>query len=309
MNTSDSRLRLVHFSTVESNAIAPGLLVGEAVVDLREAGVASSLDDLFARWPEASEQLATLQGQTSLPGIPLSSATLRAPLPLSSTVYCAGANFRDHVEEMARLRGAAPEPPDSAPWHFIKPRRAALVGPGPVSRPKGCQQLDWEAELVAVIGRECRGTSPENALSFVAFYTIANDLSARDLFKRSSRPATNPFHLDWIGHKGFDGSCPIGPWLTSAEGIDPQQLQIRLWVDGALKQDSSTANMIFSTAEQIAHLSQRTTLFPGDVVLTGTPAGVGSGRNEFLAPGQRVSIEIDGLGRLNNTITEHRSMP
>lgn len=309
MHTSETRLRLVNFSDAESNAIRPGLLVGEAVVDLREAGVTTSLDDLFARWPEASGPLAHLHGQKSLQGIPLSSATLHAPVPLSSTVYCAGANYRDHVEEMARLRGAAPEPPDSASWHFIKPRRAALVGPGPVARPKGCLQLDWEAELVAVIGRECRGASPEDALSFVAFYTIANDLSARDLFKRSSRPATNPFHLDWIGHKGFDGSCPIGPWLTSAEGLDPQRLQIRLWVDGALKQDSSTANMIFSTAEQIAHLSQRTTLFPGDVVLTGTPAGVGSGRNEFLAPGSRVSIEIDGLGRLDNTITEHRSTP
>ena len=243
-------------------------------------------------------------------GRPLAEVTLHAPLLYPGTIYCAGANYTDHVAEMARAQNLPP-PPDPRslglkPWFFLKPARSTVVGPGArVMRPRGCQKLDWEAELVAVIGTPARDVPAEDALRYVAGYTVANDLSARDLFRRTQLPPTSPFHYDWAAHKGFDGSCPLGPWITPARDVpDPQKLDIRLWVNGAIKQDSNTSQMIYSVAEQISHLSSLATLHPGDIVLTGTPAGVGSPRNEFLQPGDHVEVEIDGLGRLDTWIRE-----
>jgi 2-keto-4-pentenoate hydratase/2-oxohepta-3-ene-1,7-dioic acid hydratase in catechol pathway len=242
----------------------------------------------------------------------VSEVTLHAPLLYPGAIYCAGANYADHVAEMARAQNLPP-PQDPRtlglkPWFFMKPPRACVVGPrSRVARPRGSQKLDWEAELVAVIGKPARNVPVEKALDYVAGYTIADDLSARDLSRRNALPPGNPFHFDWTAHKGFEGSCPLGPWITpAAEVPDPQRLAIRLWVNGVLKQDSNTSQMIFSTAEQVAHLSSLTTLHPGDLVLTGTPAGVGAGRNEFLQPGDRVEIEIEGLGRLEHWIDDER---
>jgi 2-keto-4-pentenoate hydratase/2-oxohepta-3-ene-1,7-dioic acid hydratase in catechol pathway len=296
--------RLVRFA-LPGLAPRAGLLLGERIFDLQTAGLPASLDDVFADWGAMLPRLQELaRSESAQPAAMLRQASLHAPVPVTGTLYCAGANYRDHVAEMARIRGTTPNEDDREPWHFIKPTRACVTGPGPVARPEGCRQLDWEAELAVVIGRTARRVSVEEALSFVACYTVANDLSARDLSRRKARPADNPFHFDWLAHKGFDGSCPIGPWLTPAEGIDPQKLWIRLAVNGVSKQDSSTSEMIFSVAQQIAQLSRRTTLLPGDIILTGTPAGVGSGRNEFLAPGDCVTVEIERLGELVNDIVE-----
>jgi 2-keto-4-pentenoate hydratase/2-oxohepta-3-ene-1,7-dioic acid hydratase in catechol pathway len=243
--------------------------------------------------------------------VPVAEATLHAPLLYPGTIYCAGANYADHVAEMARAQNLPlPQDPRALglkPWFFIKPR-TCVVGPrSRIARPRGSQKLDWEAELAAVIGRPARNVPAEKALDYVAGYTIADDLSARDLSRRNALPPGNPFHFDWTAHKGFEGSCPLGPWITlAAEVPHPQRLAIRLWVNGALKQDSNTSRMIFSTAEQVSHLSSITTLHPGDLILTGTPAGVGAGRNEFLQPGDRVEIEIEGLGRLEHWIDDER---
>ena len=230
------------------------------------------------------------------------------PPPLEpGTIYCAGANYADHVAEMARARGE-PAPPDPRslglkPWFFLKPRNCVVGDGARVPRPPGCEKLDWEAELVAVIGAPARMVSKEEALHYVAGYTIANDLSARDLSRRAPLPPGSPFHFDWTAHKGFEGSCPLGPHITPAADVgDPQRLAIRLWVNGRLKQDSNTSEMIYSVAEQLAHLSTLLTLQPGDIVLTGTPAGVGAARNEFLEPGDQVAIEIERLGRLQTYI-------
>ncbi len=296
--------RVIHYS-LQGSVPTPGLLIGDNIIDLQAAGLATSIDDLLAHWSERLPRLTALATSAHAPTVPLAQAILYAPVPTSGTVYCAGANYHDHIAEMAKIRGL-PVPPqdDREPWHFIKPTRACVTGPGPVQRPEGCNKLDWEAELAVVIGRKTHRISVAEALSCVAGYTVANDLSARDLSRRAARSPDNPFYFDWLAHKGFDGSCPIGPWLTPAGSIDPQNLRIQLSVNGVNKQDSNTSGMIFSVAEQIAHLSRRTTLLPGDIILTGTPAGVGSGRNEYLAPGDRVSVEVEGLGELVNTIVD-----
>lgn len=304
MTSKTTPLRVIHYS-LQGSAPMPGLLIGDNILDLQAAGLATSMDDLLAHWSERLPRLTSLATSCHAAMVPQAQATLHAPVPTSGTVYCAGANYHDHIAEMAKLRGTAVPPQnDHEPWHFVKPTRACVTGPGPVERPEGCNKLDWEAELAVVIGRKAHRISVVEALSFVAGYTVANDLSARDLSRRSARAPDNPFYFDWLAHKGFDGSCPIGPWLTPAASIDPQNLRIQLAVNGVSKQDSNTSEMIFSVAEQIAHLSRRTTLLPGDIILTGTPAGVGSGRNEFLAPGDQVSVVIEGLGELVNTIVD-----
>jgi 2-keto-4-pentenoate hydratase/2-oxohepta-3-ene-1,7-dioic acid hydratase in catechol pathway len=287
--------RLASFSLGDAPPRA-GVLAGEEIYAAAGTNVLSIIES-GAEWETMGEP------------VPLSKVRLHAPLLYPGTIYCAGANYADHVAEMARAQNMPP-PPDPRtlglkPWFFIKPARSCVVGPGAiVARPRGCQKLDWEAELVAVIGKPARDVPVGRALEYVAGYMIANDLSARDLARRTQLPPGSPFHFDWSAHKGFEGSCPLGPWITPAAAVrDPQRLAIRLWVNGALKQDSNTSEMIYSVAEQISHLSALATLHPGDIILTGTPAGVGTPRNEFLQPGDQVAIEIEGLGRLENRIS------
>lgn len=238
---------------------------------------------------------------------PLPKPKLLVPVLYPSALYCAGANYSDHMAEMAAVQGIQPEPePHSlglSPWHFIKATRSMVPSGVKVKMPGYSQMVDWEAELTAVIGRPASNVPLAKALDYVAGYTVANDLSARDFTKRAKVSDTSPFKYDWVSQKSFDGACPVGPWIVPARDIrDPQNLGIKLWVNDVLKQDSHTSKMIFTLAEQIAHLSTRMTLHPGDLVLTGTPAGVGMGRREFLKPGDVVKVWVEGIGTLTNTM-------
>ena len=240
-------------------------------------------------------------------GRPIKGAKLLAPVLWPSAIYCAGANYADHAAEMSARTGRAPEPDPHTlrlqSWHFIKASRS-LANPGqPIKATDYSKKLDWEVELAAVIGRPAKNVPVDKALSYVAGYTVANDLSARDRGRRPHISDTSPFKADWVAHKSFDGSCPLGPWIVPTSDIpDPQNLGIKLWVNDVIKQNSHTSKMIFTLAEQISHLSSRLTLHPGDVILTGTPAGVGAGRGEFLKAGDVVKIWIEGIGSISNKI-------
>lgn len=285
-----------------------GIALGDAVYDLAAATgradyatVKGVLEDWTAAAPILAGFAASPRGDTRR----LETLELLAPILYPSAIYCAGANYRDHVEKMCRARGLPMEPDPHElgldPWHFLKVPRAA-VGTG-AAVALDAENLDWEAELAVVIGRTARNVQLAEALDYVAAYANANDLSARDRSTRGKVDALSPFKYDWIAHKNFDGACPLGPWLVPASEIaDPQNLAIKLWVNDTLRQDSSTANMIFTIAEQIAHLSKRITLHPGDVILTGTPAGTGAEIHEFLKRGDVVRIEIEGLGPLTTRI-------
>jgi 2-keto-4-pentenoate hydratase/2-oxohepta-3-ene-1,7-dioic acid hydratase in catechol pathway len=283
-----------------------GVVFGDEVFDAAEltghpgdATVLGLLDD----WAMAAERLGKA---IPAPGTGLAAVRLLAPVRWPSAIYCAGANYADHAAEMARLHGRPPEPDPHTlglkPWHFIKAGRSTLAAPDDTVRISGLSKtMDWEIELAAVIGRRAKDIAPEQALDHVAGYTIANDLSARDMGRRLNVADTSPFKLDWVAHKNFDGSCPLGPWIVPAVDIpDPQKLGLKLWVNDVIKQDSNTARMIFTIAEQIAHLSSRITLNPGDVILTGTPSGVGAARQEFLKPGDVVRLWIEHIGTLTN---------
>jgi 2-keto-4-pentenoate hydratase/2-oxohepta-3-ene-1,7-dioic acid hydratase in catechol pathway len=293
-----------------------GLLVGGQVYDAaRVTGRAawSSVLGALQEWPKARREFAAFakraaSGRSKARGTPLSRVKLLAPVLYPGNIYCAGANYTDHMAEMARAQGKEPGPTmkdlGEKPWHFVKTSRSSVVGPGAkVALPAYSQKVDWEVELAAVIGRSAKDVPADKALACVAGYTIANDLSARDAMKRDKNPPSSPFHYDWVSQKCFEGSCPLGPWIVPAAEIgDPHRLGIRLWVNGELMQDSNTSKLIFDTAEQIAMLSSRVTLHPGDLVLTGTPAGVGMGRSRFLKAGDTVKLWIENIGELAHTV-------
>ncbi len=208
-------------------------------------------------------------------------------------VYCIGLNYRDHATE-------AGLPLPESPVVFMKPT-TAVIGPGePIRIPACCRlgpEVDYEAELAVVIGRPCRNVSEAEALECVLGYTAANDVSARRWQKHNGG--------QWVRGKSFDTFCPLGPVLVTRDEIpDPQELKVRTVLNGRTVQDGTTRDMVFSVARIISFLSQDTTLLPGTVILTGTPAGVGFVRNPplFLQPGDTVTVEIEGIGPLTNPV-------
>ena len=268
----------------------------------------ASVLDVLADWDTAHKLLDAASKAPKGNGKPVKQTKLLAPVRWPGTIYCAGANYQDHAEEMWKAAGQPPQPDPHElglkPWFFIKAARSVTDPDAKVSISKYSKKMDWEAELAVVIGRKARDLTLENALSCVAGYTVGNDLSARDLGFRPQLPESSPFRADWIRHKSFDGSCPLGPWITPAAYVsNPSKLAIKLWVNDTLKQNSNSGNMIFTIAEQISHLSTGITLYPGDVIMTGTPAGVGAGRGEFLKAGDVVKVEIAEIGSLTNTMT------
>jgi 2-keto-4-pentenoate hydratase/2-oxohepta-3-ene-1,7-dioic acid hydratase in catechol pathway len=211
------------------------------------------------------------------------------PIDRPGKIICVGLNYRDHAEEQGT---ALPE----APLLFAKWQNT-LVGPGdPIVIPPVVTKCDYEAELGVVIGAQVRDVSAENALEAVAGYVCVNDVSARDLQFADGQ---------WTRGKSPDTFCPVGPALVSRDDIpDPQTLPIRAILNGETVQESTTANMIFGVADVIAYITRTITLEPGDLIATGTPAGVGAFRDPplFMKPGDEITIEIDGIGSLTNPV-------
>jgi 2-keto-4-pentenoate hydratase/2-oxohepta-3-ene-1,7-dioic acid hydratase in catechol pathway len=216
---------------------------------------------------------------------------LRPPLLRPGKILCAGVNYLSHMTE----NPAATKPEE--PFIFAK-LPSGVIGPGdPIVKPAQTEQLDYEVELAVVIGRTMRDAPAERALEHVAGYTILNDVSARDVQFRNNQITLG---------KNFDTFAPMGPCLLTADEVpDPSRLRLRAWVNGEPRQDETAAGMIFGIPELLARLSAAMTLEPGDVVSTGTPAGVGVFRQPpiFLQPGDIVTLEIDGIGRLENPVT------
>jgi 2-keto-4-pentenoate hydratase/2-oxohepta-3-ene-1,7-dioic acid hydratase in catechol pathway len=225
--------------------------------------------------------------------IPAADVSLMAPIPRPGKVLAIGLNYRDHARESGQ----------EIPKHPVVFAKVStcIVGPGsPVQRPVVSAAVDWEAELCFVIGKRGRHIAAADAMKHVAGYMCGNDVSVRDW----------QFHSPtWMMGKGFDTHGPTGPWLVTADDVEPGNLGIRCFVNGELMQSSNTGQLIFDIPAIIAYLSTAFTLEPGDVVFTGTPAGVGVSRKPpvFLKAGDVVRVEIDGLGALENPIVEERA--
>lgn len=278
--------------------------VGERLVPFGDlfAGeaVPAAMTDLIARWPEWRDRVLALgDGSTGdLPALEDGTFEWLAPV-MPEKLICIGTNYADHVAEMSAATGVGTAS-GPFPYGFMKPPATTLVGSGhPVALPSYAEKVDWEAELAVIIGDPARAGSSD-PLRGVFGYSIFNDLSVRDYV-----PFPHVLGLDAIVSKGFDGAAPMGPWITPAELVgDPQQLGIKLRVGGEVRQNSSTEQMIFSVREIVGHYARVLTLEPGDVIATGTPAGVGAGRNppEFLKGGDEIEVEIGNLGRLQTPI-------
>ncbi|MEU0922847.1 MULTISPECIES: fumarylacetoacetate hydrolase family protein [Streptomyces] len=288
--------------TMDVNGVpTPGVLTGgrvHAVEDLLP-GHRGPVVELLQDWDRTHEAIRSVL-PVSTGGVPLAEVRLLAPILHPGAIFCAGANYWDHVEEMEGSADRTRRPRD--PWFFVKTSAHSVVeDQATVRRPRGSEALDYEAELAVVIGRTARDVPAREALGVIAGYTIVNDLSARDLMKRPDRPPAMAY--DWVGQKCFDGAAPLGPWITPAAYVpDCHDLAIRLSVNGTVKQSSTTANLIHDVYEQIAWLSHQLTLRPGDVIATGTPAGVGLPRQDYLRSGDVVRAEISGLGSLTTHI-------
>jgi acylpyruvate hydrolase len=210
---------------------------------------------------------------------PLSEVALLSPVPDPGTVYAIGLNYAKHIEETG---GQRPE----FPIVFVKVRGSVAPPGGPIVCPEVVRRLDYEGELTMVMGREGQ----------IAGFCIADDVTARDLQGREPQ---------WTRAKGADTFCPLGPWVTTADEVpEPENLSLRTWVNGELRQDSNTSDLIFGCEELVRFISQTCTLLPGDLILTGTPSGVGMGMDppQFLKSGDVVRIEIQGLGRIEHAV-------
>lgn len=250
------------------------------------------LDD----WSGWSSRLAQDSARGS--EVDLADATLLPPVPAPRNMYMAGANYRDHMREMD---GGEESPAPEGPFFFLRPT-TTLVAHGEAIVLPDSSQVDWEAELAVVIGRRAHRVSPARALDCVAGYTVANDVTARDRLRRGEG-SPPPMRFDWLRAKGWYGTCPLGPHLVPADQVpDPDDLAISLTLNGTTEQQARTSQMICSVGELIASISAVVPLVPGDVVCTGTPAGVGMGKGRFLAAGDVVAAEVEGVGRLENTV-------
>lgn len=312
----------------------PGVVMDEKVTALSAlaahgAGVCGvgSVLDLLQSWQDnftALQKFLSRCGRGGLADVvpegavvPLAALTLHAPVNLPRQVFCAGANYRKHVIELrtdwkeAGGTDLSPEERRAKATAFMDERAAsgtpfvfsklpsAIVGANdPILLPPGVDRPDWELELGVIIGRTARNVSRDEALSLVAGYTIANDITARDYVMRKD---TGNLGADWLVGKGLPSFLPLGPTLLPAAFVnDPQDLQITLKLNGDVMQDESTADMLYTVARLLEYLSKHVTLWPGDLLLTGSPAGNGTHYNRFLRPGDVMESSITGMGVQRN---------
>lgn len=259
--------------------------------------VGTTMLDLIANFASVRDNL-----KPSGDGIALSEVTLCAPIPRPPrNILCVGKNYSEHAREFAQSgydggakSGAAAVPDD--PIIFTKAPGTVIATNETIPRHAGVtEHMDYEAELAVIIGTGGFGIKRADAYRHVWGYTITNDVTARDLQAK---------HKQWFLGKSLDGFCPMGPWIVTADEVDPGNLPIRCWVNGELRQDASTSDLIFDIPTLIEALSAGSTLEPGDIISTGTPAGVGIGFDppRFLDTGDVIRIEIGGIGEIENTV-------
>lgn len=229
--------------------------------------------------------------------ISLSQIIILSPIPYPKrNVICLGKNYLDHIEEVKGLKNVTNDVPEK-PIYFSKIASPAIGHEDFIdSHPNLVKQLDYEVELAIVIGKKCKNVSPQNAEDCIFGYTIANDVSARDI---------QTAHLQWHKGKSFDTFCPIGPYIAYKSNFTfPPELKIQSYVNNELRQNGNTKDFIFDIATVISDITSGITLYPGDIILTGTPAGVGAGFSppKYLNSGDRVDCVIEGIGRLTNTV-------
>jgi 2-keto-4-pentenoate hydratase/2-oxohepta-3-ene-1,7-dioic acid hydratase in catechol pathway len=274
-------MKLVTFE--HAGATHVGALDGEAVRDLTAAGGPATMLEAIAAWRGGEPAPGT-------PTLPLAAVRLLAPIPRPGKVLCSGINYRSHFEE--NPQAVMPQEP-----FFFAKLPTSITGPGaPVAHPARTRQMDYEVEFAVVIGHRLHRAAPEQAMHAVFGYTLLNDISARDVQFRDNQITLG---------KNFDGFAPTGPCIVTADELPhPDRVRLRAILNGRVMQDATTAEWIFPLPVLLSSLSHVMALEPGDIVTTGTPAGVGLFRKPpvFMRPGDVIAIEAEGIGRLENRI-------
>lgn len=299
-------MKIVSFTSVNGRAREIGILDGAGNVIALSAFAADlpfdagNMLSLIEAGDDALAAIAKTALSGSVRGIPLADVTLCAPVPNPrKNIVCVGWNYLDHFNEGAASRTTKVDLPDH-PTFFTK-APTTLNGPfaGVPAHTNVTEKLDWEVELALVIGRRGSNITEADALSHVFGYMVANDVSAREIQRRHGQ--------QWFKGKSLDGHLPMGPWLTTADEVaDPQNMDLMSKVNGVVKQQSNTHHMYFKIPTIISELSQGMTIEPGDIILTGTPSGVGHARTppEFMKVGDVLETEISGLGAMRNVIVD-----
>ncbi len=271
----------------ESGRTRIGKVIDDRIIDLSPVlGEDACVRRLLADLEALRSSLDALDG----PSFALDTVHLEVPVPDPQKFLAIGMNYRKHADE---ARAAGIQIPTSQMW-FNKQVSCLNAPFDPVEKPDASDKMDYEIELGLVIGKRCRHVSRENARSVIAGYMIVNDVSARDWL-----PKSPTFTLG----KSFDTHGPCGPWITTDDEItDPLDLRMQLWVNGELRQDDRTNDMIYDIYDQIAYLSTVMTLEPGDILASGTPSGIGAPTGRFLVPGDLMRLEIEHLGYLEATV-------
>ncbi len=269
-----------------------GIVVGNGIValDTHIGAVFNEMPTLIEQWASVLPEIAHLEHHE--PDIPLEHVRLHAPVPRPGKIMAIGLNYADHAAESGQ------EPPADQTW-FTKPATAINAPYGDIELPSVSDQLDYEAEMVIVMGSGGRHISRARAAGSIFGFCVGNDVSVRDWQRRTSQVT--------IG-KSFDTHAPIGPWIVTADEVNAAQLDISAYVNGVLRQHSNTRHLIFDVAAMIETLSTPMTLEPGDLIFTGTPAGVGARMNPpgYLTEGDVVRVHIDGLGAIENRVIREK---
>jgi 2-keto-4-pentenoate hydratase/2-oxohepta-3-ene-1,7-dioic acid hydratase in catechol pathway len=274
-----------------------GLVVEDEIVDLTDPliGLPGEMTALLVLGEDAADALRRAPA-TAARRIPVAGAPLTAPVTRPPSFLGIARNYDDHVKELGHER------PTDQTWFSKQP--TCVIGPGEaIEVPRASSSVDYEGELGLIIGRRCRHVPADRALEVVAGFTVVNDVSVRDWQWRTPTMMMG---------KGFDTHGPTGPWVVTPDEVeDPQRLSIRTWVNGELRQDGTTADMIFTCAQMIEHLSTAFTLEVGMVITTGTPAGVAAGGDppRWLVAGDTVTIAIEGVGELTNPVIDEPARP
>ena len=272
---------------IENGIPRVGRVEGEVVVDLIDSGLPIEMSVLFAAGSDAMKLAATAAGEE----FAIAKVTLCAPVLRPPKILAIGLNYKDHIAETGL------DTPDF-PMFFNKQSTAANGPYATIHLPRVSDKLDYEGELGFIIGRTCRHVPRDRAYEVIAGYVVCNDVSVRDWQMRAQT-----FTLG----KSFDTHCPFGPWLVTADELgDPHDLALKTWINGELRQDSSTSQLVYDCFEQVETLTQAFTLEPGDLILTGTPSGVGIGfkPRRYLQVGDSVKVEIENIGHIENEVVD-----
>jgi 2-keto-4-pentenoate hydratase/2-oxohepta-3-ene-1,7-dioic acid hydratase in catechol pathway len=280
---------------VEKNEVKLGAVKGDGIIDLTRPfpSLSGNAIELIQQWSEAKPDLEKIVSE-STPDAALANVRLLAPVARPGKIMAIGLNYADHIRETGQ----------KMPPHQIWFTKAvtSINGPyDPIELPIASAQVDYEAELVVIIGKRCKHVPKESAADVVFGYCVGNDVSVRDWQLQTTQ---------WVLGKSFDTHAPIGPWIVTADEIgDPHTMGIRCFVNGQLRQNSNTGNLVFNVYDQIAHLSHAMTLEPGDIIFTGTPGGVGLAMQppQWLKAGDKVRVEIDRIGSIEAEVQPERA--